>query len=198
MPDAPDDPTAADGATDRLLRAALRCIERQGLAATSLEDVAREAELSRATVYRRFPGGREQLVRDAVAHEVGRFLEGLGTATSDQPDLAARLRAGLIEGRQALDAHRLLQQLLRSEPEVLLRELNETGPVMLAVVRDELRRELARVELAPGVDLDGAAEHLARMFLSYLGSSGRWDLRDESEVDRLVRTYLLAGVVASP
>ena len=35
----------------------------------------------------------------------------------------------------------------------------------------------------------------ARLFLSYLGSHGSWDLADRDQVRRLVRTQLLAGVV---
>ena len=40
---------------ERVLDAALGCIEREGLAATSVEDVARAASVSRATIYRHFP-----------------------------------------------------------------------------------------------------------------------------------------------
>lgn len=42
--------------------AALACIGRWGLAKTTLDDIAREAGISRATVYRRVPGGKAGLV----------------------------------------------------------------------------------------------------------------------------------------
>lgn len=186
------------GTRHRLLEAALTCVEATGLADVSLDDVARCAGMSRATVYRYFPGGRDQLVSTTVAYEVGRFLARLGEAIEHEEDLAGRLRVALLVGHRAIHEHQLLQRLLQTEPEVLLRELAGAEPVLLGGVRDHLRRELAAERLCPGVDLDRAADHLARMFLSYLGTHGRWDLGDPVEVERLVRTYLLAGVVAAP
>ena len=187
---------AAPATRLRLLGAALACFERRGLGGTTLEDVAVEAGLSRATVYRHFPGGREQLVADTVAWEVGRYLERLGAAVEAEDDLAARLRVGLVEGHRAIHDHALLQQILRTEPGPLLRELAEAEPLLLGVVRAELRDQLDRVALRPGVDADEAADHLTLLFVSFLGSPGRWDLTDPDEVDRLVRTQLLAGIVA--
>lgn len=180
----------------RLQEAALVCFERRGLAATTLEDVAVEAGMSRATVYRHFPGGRDQLLTEAVTWEVGRYLARLGRAVEAEHDLAARLRVGLVAGHRAIHDHALLQQVLRTEPGLLLRELVEAEPLLLGVVRGYLRRQLDDVELRPGVDPDEAAEHLTRLFVSYLGSPGRWDLTEDAEVDRLVRTHLLAGIVA--
>src|SRR6266851_644407 len=58
----------------RMVDATLRCIARWGVAKTTLDDVAREAGCSRATVYRLFPGGKDGLL-DAVARtETERFF----------------------------------------------------------------------------------------------------------------------------
>ena len=48
--------------------------------------------------------------------------------------------------------------------------------------------------MAEGPELDLAAEFLARMVLSYIGSPGRWDLNDPDQVALLVRSELLAGI----
>jgi AcrR family transcriptional regulator len=189
------EPPIAD-TRSRLLRAALTCIERQGLTGTTLEDVAAQAGLSRATVYRHFPGGRDQLISETVTWEVGRFLSRLGAAVDAEPDLAGHLRVGLIVGHRAIHEHALLQQVLRTEPEAILRELAEAGPLMAGVVRTYVRGLLDAEEVRAGVDLDEAADYVSRMFLSYLGTPGRWDLEDPQQVDRLVGTQLLAGVLA--
>ena len=55
---------------------------------------------------------------------------------------------------------------------------------------------LASEPLRPGVDVREAADYVARMFYALVGSPGSWDLGDPTEVDRLVRTELLAGIVA--
>ena len=51
---------------ERILEATYACVARYGLAKTTVEDTAREARLSRATVYRYFPGGKDQLVSEAI------------------------------------------------------------------------------------------------------------------------------------
>ena len=59
---------------ERLLQATYDCVARWGLAKTTVEDAAREAGVSRATVYRYFPGGREELIGAVVAWEFSRFF----------------------------------------------------------------------------------------------------------------------------
>ena len=53
---------------------AWRCIARWGVAKTTLDDIAREAGVSRATVYRTLPGGKDRLLAVVLDHEVGRFF----------------------------------------------------------------------------------------------------------------------------
>ena len=45
----------------RVLDAALDCCERWGRSKTTVDDIATEAGISRATLYRMFPGGRDNL-----------------------------------------------------------------------------------------------------------------------------------------
>lgn len=179
----------------RLLDATLRCIERWGLEKTSLEDVAREAGLSRATVYRYFAGGREQLVHDTVAWEVGRFFQRIEQAIAAEPDLAGKLRRGLVFGHQAVEEHALLQSILATEPEALLEELSNTIPLMEQAVRAYLLALLRAETLRPGLSAGNAADYLTRLFLSYVGSQGQWDFTSPADVDDLVRTQFLAGVL---
>lgn len=181
----------------RLLAATLRCVEAKGIQATTVEDVAREAGVSRATVYRHVPGGRAELVAGAVASEAGRFLDRLADAMDAVEGPVASLRAGLVVGHRTIHDHALLQQVLRTEPGELLRELAASEPLLHGVVAARVRAVLEDVPLAPGMGLDEATDYVTRLFLSYLGSQGRWDLADEAAVDRLVRTQLLGGVLAS-
>jgi AcrR family transcriptional regulator len=186
---------------DRILAAALACIDTDGLAATSLEDVARTASVSRATIYRRFPGGREQLVSETITWEVGRFFHRIEVAIEDEPDLDAKLAVALMTGHRAIVEHGLLQRLLRLEPEALLPEIESATEAIFGIVflllADELRSGILDGRVRVDIDVAAAADHLGRLFLSYLGSEGQWDLADRAEVDRLVRTQFLAGVLTS-
>lgn len=180
----------------RILEATLRCIERWGLEKTSLEDVAREAGVSRATVYRYFPGGREELVHATVAWEVGRFFQRIEAAIAGEPDLPSKVRRGLVFGHQAVEEHALLQRILATEPEALLAELDITIPLMEQAIRAYFLALLRSESLREGVSAAEAADYLTRMFLSYVSSQGQWDFTDPAAVDELVRTQFLAGVLA--
>lgn len=185
----------------RVLEAALSCIEREGLAATSVEDVARAASVSRATIYRHFPGGREQLVTETATWEVARFFARVEQTVASEPDLAARLRLALSSGHRALDDHALLHRLLRTEPEAVLTELSVATDLVLeliiAYLVDQLVAEQAAGRVRTDLDVPEAADHLGRLYLSYLGAPGRWDLDDPTQVDRLVRTQFMSGVTAA-
>ena len=92
--------------------------------------------------------------------------------------------------------HHLLQKLLSSEPEQLLPSLFESESIVDIFLRDYLLGLLAGERLREGVDPAEAADYLARMLVMHMGSHGRWDLGDEDEVRRLVRTQFLAGILA--
>src|SRR5438874_9899399 len=88
----------------RLVDATLRCIARWGVAKTALDDVAREAGLSRATVYRLFPGGRDGLLDVVARVEIARFFSAVAARLETAPDLEELLVAGMTEaGRRIID-----------------------------------------------------------------------------------------------
>jgi hypothetical protein len=61
-----------------------------------------------------------------------------------------------------------------------------------------LRREADAGRLRPEVEIDRAAEYLARSILSLIGAPGRWDLDDPDQVSDLVEVELLGGIAAAP
>jgi AcrR family transcriptional regulator len=181
---------------ERILEATLCCVSRLGMAKTTMEDVARQAELSRATLYRAFPGGRDEVLVAVVTWEVARFFLRLNDAIhADDLDTAAVLEQGLLAARDALEHHELLQRLLREEAEQLVPSLATVMPLVIEVLGGWFRPRLEVARLRPGVDPAEAADLVARMALSYLGTPGRWDLGDPEQVHRLVRDHLLAGIL---
>src|SRR5204863_7376096 len=71
---------------ERILEATYASVARYGIAKTTVEDVARLARLSRATVYRHFAGGKDELVRETIAWETGRFFGRLAEAVAGAGD----------------------------------------------------------------------------------------------------------------
>ncbi len=160
-----------------------------------MEDVAREARLSRATVYRYFPRGKDQLVREVVAWESVRFFERLGRHVAHHVDLAELLEDTLLFAHRAVEDHVVLQKILETEPERLIPLLTTESSRLLALVKQFLVLAMSRTPLRPDLDADAAADYVARMVLSHIGGPGRWDLTDRESVRELVRTQMLAGVI---
>ena len=64
-----DAPTGAEEARKRLVLAAASCVDRYGLGKTTVEDVATEAKVSRATIYRYF-ANRDELLLGVMLGEL--------------------------------------------------------------------------------------------------------------------------------
>jgi AcrR family transcriptional regulator len=185
---------------DRLLRATYTCVTRFGLAKTTVEDVVKESGISRATIYRHFPGGRDELLRATVAWEIARYFGELADFVHGASDLADLLERGLAHARQQVRGHAVLRKMLDTEPERLLPLLSTESAKTLPFIADfllpYLEREARAGRLRAGVDLHRAADYLARGILSLIGSPGRFDLEDPDQVRELVRGELLGGIVA--
>jgi AcrR family transcriptional regulator len=185
---------------ERVLEGGLMCIGRYGLARTTVDDVAAASGVSRATIYRHFPGGREQIVADTVAWEMGRFFMRLGQAVADAPDLCVLIERGLVFARTALAEHAVFQRVVETEPDRLLPLLTVESfrilPVIGAFFVPYLERERHAGRLRAGADIGRTADYVARMVLSCIGAAGVYDLDDPAEVRLLVREQLLAGVLA--
>jgi AcrR family transcriptional regulator len=180
---------------EAVLAAGYSCIARFGVAKTSIADVATAAGVGRATVYRLFPGGREELLHEVVGWEYRRFFLALYEALEGASSLEEVMETGLVVAHQAIAEHEVLQLILATEPaavsSLLASELAPSQEQVAAFLTPYLERH----ELADGVEVKVASSFLARMLLSYIGSPGRWDLTDPTEVSHLVRAELLAGIV---
>jgi AcrR family transcriptional regulator len=179
---------------ERILQATYDCVGRWGLAKTTIEDAAREAGVSRATVYRYFPGGRDELIGAVVRWEFFRFFLRLYEEVHEAETLEEVMERGLVFAHNAILEHEVLQRILQTEPEILLPHMTVSANGTHQLVSSFLAPYLVQHGVAEGTDLDRAADFLARMVLSYISSPGRWDLDDPAQVARLVRAELLAGI----
>jgi AcrR family transcriptional regulator len=179
----------------RIIDAALRCIARWGLAKTTVEDVAREAGCSRATLYRAFPGGKEAVLAAVVDRELHRLEAAVADAVRAAGDLEGALVAAVTSVARHLDGHATFRFLLAHEP----------GLVLPHLAFHELDALLARVRAVGGplleAHLDPAsaartAEWVARIVISYTCSPAAGvQLTDDTSVRRLVRAFVLPGLL---
>lgn len=184
-------------ARERLLEAAYACVARFGMAKTTIDDVAKQSGVSRATIYRLFRGGRDELLREVVAWEAGRFMDRLAEAVAGAPDLASLLEEALRFAHRALLEHEVLQKVLATEPDRLLPALTvDQRPLAIAVafLAPYVDRAGELGAIRPDVNRAEATEYIARMLLSLAASPGGFDLADPDQVRRAVREQVLGGV----
>ncbi|MEE2060492.1 TetR/AcrR family transcriptional regulator [Rhodococcus artemisiae] len=178
-----------------ILVAAESCFEQFGIAKTTMADVARAANMSRATVYRYF-SDRESLITASIVRRARMNMEPWRTRIRKYPTfrervvegLCANIRRGLrdpmihllVSPAEATLATTLLStsgkavELTRELWEPLLHEAQEAG---------ELRRD---------IDLDLLCEWLSELEMHYISALGA----DAGSLDRL-RDKLRIFVVPS-
>lgn len=113
----------ADTTQERILDAALVEFSSHGLHRVALEDVARRAEVSRTTIYRRF-ANRDELVAAVIEREnVVLFADIAAELKNAGPQANVYVEAftlSILRFRR----HRVLNQLLVEDPALLLAQLN--------------------------------------------------------------------------
>lgn len=189
---------AEGGIRERIIQGALRCFESSGVEGFSLEDVARGSGVSRTSIYRHFPGGRNELVQEAVTWEFAHFWTQVADAVSHLDSLEDRLVCGLAAGAELMRGSRLMTNLMDLDLEVLADALRPSEPlvheVMNAYMVELLGWERRAGRLRPGVDVAGTADYLTRMLLSMMASPAGVDLTDIEQTRAVVRREFLAGV----
>nr|WP_280347679.1 TetR/AcrR family transcriptional regulator [Nocardia neocaledoniensis] len=166
---------SARGSTrDALLDAAEFCFEEVGFSATTMEDIARQAGVSRATVYRHF-ANRESVVSGVVLRTAGRYLDGIGGPLAGQPDLASAVLVFVETTVHAASREKSISALFVSDDRLAGIGLTESTSVALFELVTEFLRPVFtrhRDDLQPGISVDDAAEWILRTILSLLTVRG--------------------------
>ena len=151
--------------TAKVVEGALRAIARFGLTKLTVDDVASEAGISRATLYRYFPG-RGAVLAAVVQSETERLQRGLDEALADVTSLPEALAAVAGFGARTFVGHEALQHLLATEPGTVLPHLCFAGAdTLLCVAADRIAPHLCRF-MGP-LEARRTGELLARIVLSY-------------------------------
>lgn len=181
---------------DRVVVAARRCLAERGLRGTTVDDVANAAGVSRATLYRAFPGGRETILGAVVDAERASLVGVLSAAIEAADGLRGALVGGLSAAARWLSGHEVVERLMFEEPAALLTHVEfEQMDRTLRVVGEEVAPLLAGFldrEVAERV-----AEWGARLVVSYLlFECDELDLTTPEGAARLVDRHVLPGVLA--
>jgi AcrR family transcriptional regulator len=187
------DPTTTD-TRELIIESAMACFGRQGLDKTTIVDIAREADVSRSTVYEYFRD-KAEIVEACAEHSSQRFYRemakamGKGESLEDKLTLAAvfvtRARR-FVEPEIYFDADEV-SLLLTKKAAVLLHECGEFLAPYLAAAKltGEVRKDL---------DVEAAGEWFARMLFSLFSTpSSTLDMDDDEVVADFVRSHVVRG-----
>jgi len=180
----------------RIVDATLRCLARQGVAKTTVDDIAREAKFSRATLYRTFPGGKDAVLEAVVETEVARLFSSLAVVMGEAADLEEVLVAGMTEAARRLTTHSAIAYLLLHEPGFILPRLTFADMDRVLLVAGDFAAPFFGRWLEPD-QASRAAEWAVRIVLAYMADPAPdTDLTDPDDTRALVRTFVLPGILA--
>ncbi|NAS25843.1 TetR family transcriptional regulator [Herbidospora sp. NEAU-GS84] len=132
---------------EQILDAATRAFARNGFADTGLDDIAAEAELTRAMLYRHFES-KADLYRAVLDRSCARLIEATGSGNYDDRAIPALVEAASADP----DGFRLLFRHAARE-----REFRDLTNFMAVASRELAHRNLARV-IPAGPWLEWAAD----------------------------------------
>jgi AcrR family transcriptional regulator len=186
------------GTEGRVLDATLACVARWGIAKTTLDDIARESGVSRATIYRTFSGGKGALLNALAIREVVRFADAVDVAAGPAETLEDLVVAGITTTTRYLANHEAFQYLLAHEPDTVLPQFAfQKVELVLRQAAAIAAPHLAR--FLPAEAVPRAAEWVTRIVLSHLlNPSDDIDLTDEAATRRFARLFVLPALELSP
>jgi len=182
---------------DRMLDATERCLRRSGLRRTTMTEVAHEAGLSRAWLYRQFPD-KASLVLATLARTDRQFWARAHARVAAANGISAQVAEAVALAREQQPGA-LLLELKAKEPEAFAETmgtgLREMMPGMAAFWHAYLEEARARGEVRADLDVARAAEWVMRMVLSLVTVPGHAVAVDNpASVSGFVDEFLVPGL----
>lgn len=192
--------SAESGNDARVLDAALVVLARRGTREATMDDIAEESGVSRATLFRRF-GGKDQLFERSLARMMRLLLAGLAQPAGIDPDAdPIGFAVETFTICMGLNQHILVREsdtLRRAE---LLHALEQGDPSPLSLAHRAVARNIASAQNAgrlPVGDADLKADALIHLVIGYLVSpSAAVDLTD-SVAAREFATRIVVPIMLS-
>ncbi|MGD0391618.1 MAG: helix-turn-helix domain-containing protein [Acidimicrobiales bacterium] len=185
------------GSRDRLLAAAERCLRRSGIRRTTVIEIAHEAGMSRAWLYKHFPD-KASLIVAALARTDEMFWADAHARIAAVRGIAAQVAEAVRISREHKPGA-LLLRLKEEEPAVYAETvgvgLREMMPGMAVFWHPYLEAARSRGEVRADLDIVRGGEWVMRTVLSLVTVPGdAVDADDPASVRRLVDEFLVPGL----
>lgn len=182
-------PSAAE---NRILDAARVCVDRWGLAKVTIDDIAAEAGISRATLYRLFPGGKDVMFEALRVRELQEFFAGMRDSLHDVDSLLEFAVQVSVYAIRRMRSDENLAMMMATEEGTALKSLTVEGLPRILNVASEYITPLAN-EFTEHDSADDFIELLARLVIShFLAPSPRADLSDPESARRFFAPLVAA------
>jgi AcrR family transcriptional regulator len=178
----------------RLLDAAYEQFCRSGIQRSSMEEVARRADLSRVTLYRKFES-KDALVEQVLLREFRRYFDSFLVEIRSARTVSERIVLGFVSSLRAIRTNPLIGGLLDAEPTLFAGSMVSDGR-MLVIARQFVARQLRREQkvgaIADTVDIDLTAEMMVRISASFLMvPTALVDLDDDDQLAAIARKFIV-------
>lgn len=193
-------PKDDEAARRRLIDSAEKCFKRYGVAKTTVEDVAIQANVSRATVYRYFEG-RDELVLGVLIREAGRFVKQLRKHIDLQETYSDAIIESAVFTLENVRKDPNLGLLFAPEAAGLTTHVEGASEALFAI-SEEIMLPIFEMgqrdnELREGMNLADASEWMLRVIISFLTVDVPLQ-REGDDLRLFLRNFLLPGLVAAP
>ncbi len=183
---------------NQILEAANECFTQLGIERTSVQDVARTANVSRGTVYRYFED-RNVLIDAAIEFGAQRFYREVATAIAEKTTLAEQVGAMAETNARILLDHRTRNRLMADDAELMRHMISDGGTAVrriTAFLVPYVRDARDRGEIGASVDVTGASEWLARIIYSFatVNEAQTFNMSQPDTVRRYVETFAINGL----
>ncbi|MGV9668761.1 TetR/AcrR family transcriptional regulator [Nocardia niigatensis] len=187
--------SATDRVRTRILDAANDQFQRLGIHRSTMEDVARQAGVSRITVYRRF-ATKEELVEQVILRELGLYFTRFLVDIAAAPNVGERVVRGFVSSLGALRGNPMIHALITAEPDRSISTLIGDSSRATAIVREFVASQLLSEQRAGNVAtelrVELVAEMMVRICASFLAIPSQVvDLDNDDELADVARQFLV-------
>jgi AcrR family transcriptional regulator len=182
----------------RVVDAAERYVERNGLAKVRIEEVAEEAGCSRATIYRYF-ADKDELIREVLIGRARRIANKLARVVDTIDDPADLLVQGMVRGVAEFRADPYFESFYGPAAAGTTTRIAGGSPAIRAVVGEAMGPlfDLAETtgRLRPGIGREQATEWIM-MITTALLTIPQPSMHSSAEQEVFLRTFLVPALFA--
>ncbi len=173
-----------------ILDAARDCVDATGFDAVTIDEVCERAGISRATLYRVFPGGRDVLFEALRVRGLEEFFTVLRANVEGADTLDELLTRCVVIATTELKHDEQLAIMLATSPGDTLGELTVSGVSRIVRVATDFFVPLVK-EFVSEDEARVIVELMVRLVISFfLAPSPTFDCTNEHQVQSFIRAYL--------